>query len=484
MQKRVKENLTYCHWRDLLVNVEDSVCSASGTTLDCVKASERCLQEYACSTRYRTMRQCVAGNHAGREGNFSAVTGSEAQGECRSAVEAMRQSPLYHCRCRRGMKKEKNCLRIFWGIFHSLQGNDLLEDSPYEPVNSRLSDIFQLAPVISDEPASTKENNCLNAAKACNLNDTCKKYRSAYISPCTSRVSTSEVCNKRKCHKALRQFFDKVPTRHSYGMLFCSCTAGDQSACTERRRQTIVPICSYEDKDKPNCLSLQATCKTNYICRSRLADFFTNCQPEAHSMSGCLRENYADCLLAYSGLIGTVMTPNYQRLPGFSVSPWCDCSRSGNGKPDCDKFSEFFIENRCLQNAIHAFGNGTDVGVWQPPVQPPVRPTSPDPSTPQRGRDKSSNSLDGSTHSTHSKHVDTDPLYHFCGSLQAQKLKSNMTVDTALCVDPQPEDHSKSNPFARSWTSDPALLHPMVLLLLLTLALTPHVTSLEADWAS
>lgn len=60
------------------------------------------------------------------------------------------------------------------------------------------------------EPASTKENNCLNAAKACNLNDTCKKYRSAYINPCTSRVSTSEVCNKRKCHKALRQFFDKV----------------------------------------------------------------------------------------------------------------------------------------------------------------------------------------------------------------------------------------------------------------------------------
>lgn len=60
------------------------------------------------------------------------------------------------------------------------------------------------------EPASTKENNCLNAAKACNLNDTCKKYRSSYINPCTSRVSASEVCNKRKCHKALRQFFDKV----------------------------------------------------------------------------------------------------------------------------------------------------------------------------------------------------------------------------------------------------------------------------------
>lgn len=28
-------------------------------------------------------------------------------------------------------------------------GNDLLEYSPYEPVNSRLSDIFRLAPIIA-----------------------------------------------------------------------------------------------------------------------------------------------------------------------------------------------------------------------------------------------------------------------------------------------------------------------------------------------
>lgn len=124
-----------------------------------------------------------------------------------------------------------------------------------------------LLSVCVGEAAFSKDNNCLNAAKACNLNDTCKKYRSAYISPCTSRVSTTEVCNKRKCHKALRQFFDKVPAKHSYGMLFCSCPSGEHSACSERRRQTIVPACSYEDKDKPNCLSLQASCKTNYICR-------------------------------------------------------------------------------------------------------------------------------------------------------------------------------------------------------------------------
>ncbi|KAM9726326.1 LOW QUALITY PROTEIN: GDNF family receptor alpha-1a [Menidia menidia] len=289
---------------------------------------------------------------------------------------------------------------------------------------------------ILGEPAVARENNCLNAAKACNLNDTCKKYRSAYISPCTSRVSTAEICNKRKCHKALRQFFDKVPPKHSYGMLFCSCPASDQTACSERRRQTIVPVCSYEEKQKPNCLELQASCKTNYICRSRLADFFVNCQSEPRSLSGCLKENYADCLLAYSGLIGTVMTPNYLRSPRISVSPYCDCSNSGNNKDECDRFTEFFTENTCLRNAIQAFGNGTDVGVWQP-VAPPQTTTPPAPPPPKRGQD-SPNA------------VDVQPgLYPFCGNVQAQKLKSNSSADGVFCVsdphNPPIDDPSTSN---------------------------------------
>ncbi|XP_036403209.1 GDNF family receptor alpha-1-like [Megalops cyprinoides] len=427
---------------DVLLSAEESVLSRTGR-LDCVKANEQCLKETGCSSKYRTMRQCVAG----KETNFSMVAGPEAQDECRSAIDAIKQSPLYNCRCKRGMKKEKNCLRIYWGIYQTLQGNDLLEDSPYEPVNSRLSDIFRLAPIISGEPAVTKENNCLNAAKACNLNDTCKKYRSAYISPCTSRVSTAEVCNKRKCHKALRQFFDKVPPKHSYGMLFCSCPLSDQSGCTERRRQTIVPACSYEDKEKPNCLSLQASCKTNYICRSRLADFFANCQPEPRSLSGCLKENYADCLLSYSGLIGTVMTPNYLRSPHISVSPYCDCSSSGNSKEECDTFTQFFTDNSCLRNAIQAFGNGTDVGVWQP--VPPVLTTASTTAPPHRGRDRSPNALDAATHTNHLNTVD-GAVYHFCGSLQAQKLKSNVSMDPVLCVDPPIDDQSPSNAISRN----------------------------------
>ncbi|XP_066549293.1 GDNF family receptor alpha-1 isoform X2 [Amia ocellicauda] len=452
---------------DVLWSADVHVLSGANR-LDCVKASEQCLKEQGCSSKYRTMRQCVAG----KESNFSMVSGLEAKDECRIAMDALKQSPLYNCRCKRGMKKEKNCLRIYWSIYQSLQGNDLLEDSPYEPVNNRLSDIFRLAPIISGEPAVTKENNCLNAAKACNLNDTCKKYRSAYISPCTSRVSTAEVCNKRKCHKALRQFFDKVPPKHSYGMLFCSCPPVDQSACSERRRQTIVPVCSYEDKEKPNCLSLQVLCKTNYICRSRLADFFTNCQPEQRSVSGCLKENYADCLLSYSGLIGTVMTPNYLRSTQISVSPWCDCSSSGNNKEECDKFVEFFTNNTCLRNAIQAFGNGTDVGVWQPmtPVQTTTSTTTPS------NKAKSSNSLDSFTHSNE---INTpDEVYPFCSNLQAQTLKSNISTQVALCVDPQIDDPN-TNAISKPSSSTPTASLPSSLVLTLVSVVCSTVLALN-----
>ncbi|XP_048194134.1 GDNF family receptor alpha-1 isoform X1 [Perognathus longimembris pacificus] len=402
---------------DLLLSAEVS----GGDRLDCVKASDQCLKEQSCSTKYRTLRQCVAG----KETNFSLASGLEAKDECRSAMEALKQKSLYNCRCKRGMKKEKNCLRIYWSMYQSLQGNDLLEDSPYEPVNSRLSDIFRVVPFISDVFQQVehipKGNNCLDAAKACNLDDTCKKYRSAYITPCTSSMS-NEICNRRKCHKALRQFFDKVPAKHSYGMLFCSCR---DIACTERRRQTIVPVCSYEEREKPNCLNLQESCKTNYICRSRLADFFTNCQPESRSVSSCLKENYADCLLAYSGLIGTVMTPNYIDSSSLSVAPWCDCSNSGNELEECLKFLNFFKDNTCLKNAIQAFGNGSDVTVWRPAF--PVQTTTATTTTAFRGKNKPQAPA-GSENE-----IPTHVLPP-CANLQAQKLKSNVSGSTHLCL--------------------------------------------------
>lgn len=102
------------HPADLLLSAEVS----GGDRLDCVKASDQCLKEQSCSTKYRTLRQCVAG----KETNFSLASGLEAKDECRSAMEALKQKSLYNCRCKRGMKKEKNCLRIYWSMYQSLQG--------------------------------------------------------------------------------------------------------------------------------------------------------------------------------------------------------------------------------------------------------------------------------------------------------------------------------------------------------------------------
>ncbi|KAJ7428971.1 GDNF family receptor alpha-2-like protein [Willisornis vidua] len=115
------------------------------------------------------------------------------------------------------------------------------------------------------DPATTsKSNHCLDAAKACNLNDNCKRLRSGYISTCSRELSATEPCSRRKCHKALRQFFDRVPSEFTFRLLFCSCK---DRACAERRRQTIVPSCSYEDKERPNCLDLRSTCRMDHLCR-------------------------------------------------------------------------------------------------------------------------------------------------------------------------------------------------------------------------
>ncbi|XP_072883933.1 GDNF family receptor alpha-1b [Hemitrygon akajei] len=406
----------------------DAVVQTAGVStainrVDCVKANELCTGDPACSSKYRTLRQCLAGS-------ASMVTGPEAKNECISAMEAVRQSPLYNCRCKRGMKNEKRCLRIYWSIHQSfmneftITGHDLV-GSPYEPLNNRLSDIFRAASIISGaEPIGSKGNSCLDAAKACNLNDNCKKFRSMYISPCTARVSASEICNRRKCHRALRQFFDRVPAKYTYGMLFCSCR---DTACTERRRQTIVPICSYQDKEKPNCLSLATMCKTNYICRSRLADFITNCQPEPRSASGCLRQNYAACLLAYSGLIGTVITPNYIDSTGISVSPWCTCNGSGNQKDECEEFQNFFKDNRCFKNAILAFGNGTDMNVWR--LIPPV-PTT----TTIKQKYTSQPNTESVSHVNEINSIDDESILSLCANLQAQRLRSNLSVTQDFCI--------------------------------------------------
>uniref|UniRef100_A0A3B5MU26 GDNF family receptor alpha 2b n=1 Tax=Xiphophorus couchianus TaxID=32473 RepID=A0A3B5MU26_9TELE len=80
---------------------------------DCMRASELCNQNSQCSSRYRIMRQCLSGGDKER----STMLASK---ECQGALEVLQDSPLYDCRCKRGMKKELQCLQNYWSIHMGL----------------------------------------------------------------------------------------------------------------------------------------------------------------------------------------------------------------------------------------------------------------------------------------------------------------------------------------------------------------------------
>ncbi|XP_024270546.1 GDNF family receptor alpha-4-like [Oncorhynchus tshawytscha] len=319
---------------------------------DCLVAGDSCSSDETCSPRLRTLRQCVAGDG-------SMKLGPGARSQCANAVSALISSPLHGCQCKRGMKKEKNCLSIYWSLHQSvIHGLNLVESYPYKAVE-RDYDSVRLASITADSEANVATvNRCLDAAKACNVDDLCQKLRTEYVSACIKPLAKSGLCNKAKCNKALRRFFDRVPPAYTHELLFCPCT---DMACAERRRQTIVPGCSYEGSDKPSCLIQMSMCKGDYVCRSRLAQFQYDCQPAESSANSCKQGNYGACLLAYTGLIGSSITPNYVDNSTSSVAPWCSCSASGNQRVECSDFLEYFTNNVCLRNALLAFGSGTDV---------------------------------------------------------------------------------------------------------------------------
>uniref|UniRef100_A0A4W5M0L0 GDNF family receptor alpha 4b n=1 Tax=Hucho hucho TaxID=62062 RepID=A0A4W5M0L0_9TELE len=306
---------------------------------DCLVAGDSCSSDETCSPRLRTLRQCVAGDG-------SMKLGPGARSQCANAVSALISSPLHGCQCKRGMKKEKNCLSIYWSLHQSvIHGLNLVESHPYEAVE-RGYDSVRLASITADSEANVSTvNRCLDAAKACNVDDLCQKLRTEYVSACIKPLAKSGLCNKAKCNKALRRFFDRVPPDYTHELLFCPCT---DTACAERRRQTIVPGCSYEGSDKSSCLIQMRMCKGDYVCRSRLAQFQYDCQPVESSANSCKQGNYGACLLAYTGLIGSSITPNYVDNSTSSVAPWCSCSASGNQGVECSDFLEYFTNNDCL----------------------------------------------------------------------------------------------------------------------------------------
>lgn len=92
---------------------------------DCLVAGDSCSSDETCSPRLRTLRQCVAGNG-------SMKLGPGARSQCANAVSALLSSPLHGCQCKRGMKKEKNCLSIYWSLHQSIiHGQWLLDRSLY-----------------------------------------------------------------------------------------------------------------------------------------------------------------------------------------------------------------------------------------------------------------------------------------------------------------------------------------------------------------
>ncbi|NXO78743.1 GFRA4 protein, partial [Sitta europaea] len=341
----------------------EGMAEAAGPGRDCLQAGEACTTDPVCSAKFRTLRQCIAGNGANK-------LGPGAKSQCRSTVTALLSSQLYGCKCKRGMKKEKHCLSVYWSIHHTLmEGMNVLESSPYEPF-VRGFDYVRLASITAgSENEVTQVNRCLDAAKACNVDEMCQRLRTEYVSFCIRRLARADSCNRSKCHKALRKFFDRVPPEYTHELLFCPC---EDTACAERRRQTIVPACSYESKDKPNCLAPLDSCRENYVCRSRLAEFQFNCQPSARAASGCRRDSHAACLLAYTGIIGSPITPNYIDNSTSSIAPWCTCTASGNRQDECESFLRLFTSNACLQNAIQAFGNGTHLNAATAPSIPPT----------------------------------------------------------------------------------------------------------------
>ncbi|KAL7827148.1 hypothetical protein SRHO_G00328660, partial [Serrasalmus rhombeus] len=114
---------------ELVVSMSSSsALSASGPQdwVDCVKASEVCNQNPQCSSRYRIMRQCLVGK------DWNTMLANK---ECQAALEVLQESPLYDCRCKRGMKKELQCLQSYWSINMGLsEGEDFYEATPYEPL--------------------------------------------------------------------------------------------------------------------------------------------------------------------------------------------------------------------------------------------------------------------------------------------------------------------------------------------------------------
>ncbi|XP_029021258.1 GDNF family receptor alpha-1-like isoform X2 [Betta splendens] len=329
---------------------------------DCVEAHRVCSADPQCQALYRGLELCAD------DAEVSPLV-EQVAAECLERQDALlaKHPALLMCKCHRGLRREEQCLHIYWRV--RLQpGEDELEISPYDDtqMDTRMASLVAASTFLQLD----SENQCLKAAQDCSLFEKCSSLRSEYVLACTKMTAGSTRCNQHKCHRTLRRFLERVPEEYSLGVLFCPCT---NTLCGERRRKTIVPSCSYEDMEghQANCLHLQSFCRRDDLCRSRLADFLNNCQPSPVTTSSCLKDSAGLCLRAYAGLIGTIMTPNYISNSSADVSLWCNCEGSGNQWQECLRLQRMFTHNPCLRNSISWMGSPGSLPVDITPAPAP-----------------------------------------------------------------------------------------------------------------
>ncbi|KAG8008166.1 GDNF family receptor alpha-4, partial [Nibea albiflora] len=330
-------------------------------SLDCLVAEHSCIKEQSCMVPYRLLEYCVAEEAV-------VPLGPDARLECLEAQNSLqRYRPLQVCKCQRGSRREEHCLRVYWTV--RFAAYDEYNVSPYEELQLSLVRNIEMSRMASIMAASSLsvdgQNQCLKAAQDCGLYEKCGALRSEYVVACTKRAAVSDnSCNRQKCHKALRRFLERVPEEYSFALLFCTCS---DTLCGERRHDDYQSI--IDNKPLSEDENMIATLHTKDM--SRLADFQQNCQPSRVSASGCIREGRVMCLKAYTGLIGTIMTPNYVSNSSTGVSQWCSCDGSGNEWQSCQRVLNMFNSNTCLRNAISSVGVSVP-----PPVENTHVPTS------------------------------------------------------------------------------------------------------------
>ncbi|XP_016130243.1 GDNF family receptor alpha-4-like [Sinocyclocheilus grahami] len=231
-------------------------------TVDCIEAVNECMVDPECKRQFRHLEYCV-------DEEAVAPLSLEGRQACIDAQNnLMHYQNLQECKCQRGSRLEQQCLSVYWTVRFP-QGYDDIETSPYEDIELELvrnSETSKLASIVSVSSLPlADQNQCLKAAQDCGLYEKCGSLRSEYALACTKIIPGTNHCNRHKCHRALRRFLERVPEEYSFGVLFCPCS---DTLCGERRRKTIVPSCSYEERDgQPNCLNLESYCLKDNLCR-------------------------------------------------------------------------------------------------------------------------------------------------------------------------------------------------------------------------